>query len=86
MNAESFKLSQVMLLCCRSVWDITMLIVMCVTLCVTPVEIAFYQHEMWNLNWINLTIDSYFILDMILNFRTAYIHNITDQVELHLRY
>lgn len=68
----------------RAVWDSLMVIVLISTLVVLPIQLAFYSDDMYDKEWMsmNLLMDTIFMLDIIINFRTAYINPFTEEVEL----
>lgn len=68
----------------RAFWDSLMVLVLISTLVVLPVQLAFYSDDMYEKTWmsVNLLMDTIFMLDIIINFRTAYINPYTEEVEL----
>ncbi|XP_067951844.1 potassium/sodium hyperpolarization-activated cyclic nucleotide-gated channel 1-like [Watersipora subatra] len=77
----------------RLYWDLLMLIFLITNLIVLPVSIAFFYDDV-GLHWIvfNITCDTMFILDILINFRTGLIdpeshgHVILDPKVIALRY
>lgn len=69
----------------RWYWDMIMVVTLVITLVTLPVEIAFYANDVHpQVHWfaIHVLADVIFLADLILNFRTGYIH--TDDGEVVL--
>ena len=57
----------------RKFWDITISMLVVYSLLVTPIQIAFQTKvNMDNMAWFDLMVDFFFLLDIGINFRTAY--------------
>lgn len=68
----------------RAFWDVLMVLVLISTLVILPIELAFYSDDLHEPRWmfLNLFMDAIFMLDILINFRTAFINPYTEEVEL----
>lgn len=70
-------------MCCRFYWDLTMLLLMVGNLIIIPVGITFFKDE-HTPPWIvfNVVSDTFFLMDLVLNFRTGIVRE--DNTEIIL--
>ena len=68
---------------CFSAWSVTMIPFLCYVALVTPFEIAFISSDA-TLFYINLVVDIYFLVDLLVNFNLAFYDRERDRWVLHL--
>ena len=68
---------------CFSAWSITMMPFLCYVALVTPFEIAFIDSDV-TLFYINLVVDIYFLVDLLVNFNLAFYDRERDRWVLNL--
>lgn len=79
----SFRLTQISIFLFRFYWDLTMLLLMVGNLIIIPVGITFFKDENTT-PWIvfNVVSDTFFLIDLVLNFRTGIV--VEDNTEIIL--
>lgn len=67
-------------------WEGCMMLLLCYTAIVTPVEVGFYEPKVNAIFYVNQVVTASFIIDLILNFFTAIVHPRTGLLVYNLNY